>query len=171
MAKSKTAGKKRDTRTQVGWIGLGALALLVLLGYLVYQNQQAHLFTLERGDEALVILLRDTQDGVYTVRYNGRRPVDITGVQAMLAGEILHMDVEAVSLEDSTRQVAVVDNQAETPFQVQPGATFRVRVTFSGQTLGYNYLYGFRLTYSSGGGAARTFDATDKDFRFLLTVE
>ena len=171
MAKSKTALKQRAPRTRFGWIGLGALALVLLLGYLVYQNQQAHLFTLERGDKALVILLRDTQDGVYTVRYNGRRPVDITGVQTMLAGEILHMDVEAVSLEDSTRQVVVVDNQAETPFRVQPGATFRVRVTFSGQTLGYNYLYGFRLTYTGGSGAPRTFDATDQDFRFLLTVE
>ncbi len=147
------------------------MAGIVLLAFLFYRSQQARLFTLTQGDEALVILLRDTQDGVYTLQYNGRQPVEITGVQTMLAGEILHMDVEGVSLESDSQQVAVVQNQVEEPFRVQPGETFQVHVTFSGQTLGYNYLYGFRLTYTGGGGTPRTFDALDKDFRFLLTVE
>ncbi len=168
MAKSKKKAPERDNRPV--WIGLVVLLGVVLLAYLFYRNRQTHLFTLTQGDESLLILLRDTEDGVYTVQYNGRQPVEITGVQTMLAGEILHMDVEAVTLEGDTQQIAVVENQAEQPFRVSPGGTFRVRVTFSGQTLGYNYLYGFRLTYT-GGGTPRTFDAVDKDFRFLLTVK
>lgn len=154
------------------WITVGVLALVALAFWLVRQNQQAHLFTLERGDDAVVILLRDTEDGVYTVKYNGRQPIEITGIHVMLAGEVLHMDVESVRLEDDTQQVQIEQNQVPEgqSFQVEPGDTFRVRITFSGQTLGYNYMYGFRLAYSEGGRSG-TFDLTDKDFRFLLTVE
>ena len=82
------------------------------------------------------------------------------------------MDVESVALENDTRQVQIEQNRVAEgqSFRVEPGEVFRVRVTFSGQTLGYNYMYGFRLTYTEGG-RTRTFDVTDKDFRFLLTVE
>ncbi|RMF43877.1 MAG: hypothetical protein D6755_09855, partial [Anaerolineae bacterium] len=94
MAKPKKTAQRRDNRPL--WIGLAVMAGIVLLAFLFYRSQQARLFTLTQGDEALVILLRDTQDGVYTLQYNGRQPVEITGVQTMLAGEILHMDVEGV---------------------------------------------------------------------------
>ncbi len=154
------------------WITVGILLVAALAFWLVRKNQQAHLFTLQSGDDAVVILLRDVEDGTYKVQYNGRRPVEITGIQVMLAGEVLHMDVEEVALENGSQKVTIEQNRVPEgqTFRLEPGDIFRVRVTFSGQTLGYNYLYGFRFNYTESG-QSRTFDATDKDFRFLLVVE
>jgi len=166
------SSKKSQRSTVRGWIIIVALVVVVALVALVYQNQQVKGFTLVSGDQAVVVLLRDTQPGVYSVQYRGKAPTNITGVQVMLAGEILHMDVDSVMLINGKQEVAVVKNRvsAETPFVVEPGDVFQVKVNFLGQTLGYNYLYGFIFDCTLDG-EEQTFQVTDKDFRFLVTVE
>lgn len=154
------------------WLAFGVFIVAIALAVWVYQNRAAQRFTLESGDQAVVALLRDTQSGVYHLRYQGKKPVEITGVQVMLAGEILHVDVDAVMLVNGDQQAVVVKNKVtgEAPFRVNPGDTFLMRVDFIGQTLGYNYMYGVVLNYTEGG-QERTFQVIDKDFRFLVTVE
>ncbi len=169
MSKSSKKSQQSSLRA---WIIIVALVVVALLVALVYQSQQAKGFTLVGGDQAVVVLLRDTQPGVYSVQYQGKASTNITGVQVMLAGEILHMDVDSVTLINGEQEVAVVKNRvpAETPFEVRPGDVFQVKVNFLGQTLGYNYLYGFIFDYTLDG-KEQTFQVTDKDFRFLVTVE
>ncbi len=172
MTRTKNVSRKDEALPKRAWITIGILLVAALAAWLVHKNQQAHLFTLKSGDDAVVILLRDIEDGVYTVQYNGRQPIEITGLHVMLAGEILHMDVESVALKNGAQEVRIEQNrvpEGET-FRVEPGDSFRVRITFSGQTLGYNYMYGFRIAYTAGEREA-VFDLSDKDFRFLLVVE
>ncbi len=169
MSKSSKKSQQSSVR---GWIITVALVVVALFVALIYQNQQATRFTLVSGDQAVVVLLRDTQPGMYSVQYQGKASTNITGVQVMLAGEILHMDVDSVTLINGGQDVAVVKNRVpeETPFEVKPGDVFQVKVNFLGQTLGYNYLYGFIFDCTLDG-EKQTFQVTDKDFRFLVTVE
>lgn len=135
-------------------------------------------FTIQNGDESIVVLLRNTYDGRYTLEYTGNRPARVESLQVMLAGQILYVDVMEVRLIKGEEVVQVVQNQIieGEGFELNPKDRFDVQVTFKGQSLApspsatYNYLYGFRITYNDGSGG-RTSDVVDEDYQYVIIVE
>jgi hypothetical protein len=155
-------GKQPRTRTSSGWLGWLAIAALVVVAIAVFvwwlQNRQV--FEIQGGDEQLLVLLRSDEQGAYQLRYEGRRPVDLQSLQVMLEGQVLHVDVVQVAVapgdaaEGESGQEIVLQGDGTLPagseFRLDPGEEFQVLVTFRGQTLGGNYIYGFRIGYQNG---------------------
>lgn len=158
------------------FIGLLILTL-VLFGLLVAgcstdQNQ----FEFIAGEEAVIVLLRGEETASYRVRYTGNQPAEIQNVQTMIAGEILHVDVEQVRMINQDTDVVLVDNNVPEGqvFQVQPQDEIEFQVTFSGQSIGYNYLHGFRINFNIEN-TNLTFDVVDPEvpetYQYLIAVE
>jgi hypothetical protein len=105
------------------------------------------------------VLLRNEEQGEYTVQFNGNKPIEIEDLLVMLAPETLHVSVTEVVLVRGDEEV-VLEKASEVPegarFLLQPGDIFVVRVTFLGRTIGGNWLYGFRINYDDGGGVETT---------------
>jgi hypothetical protein len=71
----------------------------------------------------------------------------------MLAGQVLHVDVRQVVLKYGDQELTLGGDgrlPEGSEVVVQPGDAFDVQVTFRGQTLGGNYLYGFEIGYLTG---------------------
>jgi hypothetical protein len=128
------------------------------------------------GDEALIVLLREDETGSYQVRYTGNQPAQIRNIQTMIAGEILHVDVEQVRLINQNSEVLLVDNNVPEGqvFELQPQEEFNIQVTFSGQSIGYNYLHGFRINFDVDNNNT-TEDIVDPEvpdgYQYLINVE
>ncbi|MGW8226292.1 MAG: hypothetical protein ACWGOY_11190 [Anaerolineales bacterium] len=107
-------------------------------------------FAMVGGDEQLVVLLRHDQDGHYQVRFEGSKPTQLNSLQVMLGGQILHVDVARVAIIQGDQEV-ILEGDGTVPEGSQvifdPDEEFEVRVTYHGQTLGGNYMYGFRMVY------------------------
>lgn len=107
-------------------------------------------FAMVGGDEQLVVLLRHDQDGHYQVRFEGNKPTQLNSLQVMLGGQILHVDVARVAIIQGDQEV-ILEGDGTVPEGSQvifdPDEEFEVRVTYHGQTLGGNYMYGFRMVY------------------------
>jgi len=107
-------------------------------------------FTVVGGDEQLMVLLRNDQDGHYQVRFDGRKPTQLNSLQVMLGGQILHVDVVQVAIIQDDQEV-ILEGDGSVPegsqVIIDPEEEFEVRVTYHGQTLGGNYMYGFRMVY------------------------
>ena len=107
-------------------------------------------FAMMGGDEQLVVLLRSEKDGNYLVQYEGRNPAELNSLKVMLGGQILHVDVKEVVIVHNGQEVILEGNgtlPAGSTLNLDPGDEFEVRVTYLGQTLGGNYMYGFRIGY------------------------
>ena len=107
-------------------------------------------FVMVTGDEQLVVLMRNDKDGFYQVRYEGRQQTQLQSLHVMLGGQILHVDVVEVAIIQNGAEVILKgDMSIPEGSQVifQPGEEFEVRVTFHGQSLGGNYMYGFRIVH------------------------
>lgn len=145
---------------------------LVLAGCSSEQDQ----FELISGEEAVIVLLRNEEVGSYRVRYTGSQPAEILNVQTMIAGEILHVDVQQVRLINGDREVVLVDNNVPEGqvFQVQPQDEIEMQVTYLGQSIGYNYLHGFRINFDIENNN-QTFDVVDPEvpetYQYLIAVE
>jgi hypothetical protein len=102
------------------------------------------------GDEQLVVLLRNEKNGNYVVRYEGRNPAELNSLHVMLGGQILHVDVKQVVIVHNGQEV-ILEGDGTLPAGSQvtlaPGDELEVRVTYLGQTLGGNYMYGFRIGF------------------------
>lgn len=151
---------RRDRKTRQGgrvspawfWIAIAALVLLVG-GYFTWQYLGKPVFVFEKGEAELLVLLRDQQDGVYTVKYQGRGAIKLTSLTVMLEGQILNVDVKDVTLVHGDQSVVLEKAKtvpAGTDFTLQPGESFDVKVTLVGRTKGGNYLYGFQIGYQRG---------------------
>jgi hypothetical protein len=71
----------------------------------------------------------------------------------MLAGQVLRVDVRQVAVVHGDQEY-VLGGDGRLPegseLVLEPGEVFDVRVTFRGQSLGGNYLYGFEIGYLDG---------------------
>ncbi len=124
------------------------------------------------GDEQLLVLLRKEKDGNYQVRYEGRKPVELQSLRVMLGGQILHVDVKQVAITHNGQEV-ILEGDGSLPEGSQmvltPSDEFNVRVTYLGQTLGGNYMYGFRIVYGDDP-EADPFDLI-AEFEYTIVVE
>lgn len=134
------------------WILIGAV-IIVAAGAFFWWSQIRQPFSLVEGNPQLVVLIRSDRESVYRLRYEGRQPVNLQSIRVMLAGQILRVDVKQVAVIQGDREY-VLGGDGRLPegseVLLQPGETFDVRVTYRGQSLGGNYLYGFEIGYLAG---------------------
>lgn len=156
---TKHKTKEVSRRAPWIWIGIGVLVLVALGGFLWWQ-QTRPAFGMELGSRELLVLLRNDQEGMYRLRYDGGYPVDLSMLKVMLGGTIVHVDVQQVALVHDGQET-VLERDGRLPdgerIQLRPGDTFDVKVTFRGRTVGGNWLYGFRIGYLLGE-RERTYD-------------
>ena len=124
------------------------------------------------GDEQLLVLLRNEKDGNYQVRYEGRGPAELQSLHVMLGGQILHVDVKQVAITHNDQEV-ILEGDGSLPegsqIVIAPNDEVNVRVTYLGQTLGGNYMYGFRIVYGDDP-EADPFDLI-AEFEYAIVVE
>lgn len=153
------------------WIALGTIVLLAAVIF-VWQAQVGQAFILQEGPQNLMVLIRNDKEGRYRVQYSGIQPVDLRSLHVRLAGQVLHVDVKQVVLSREGQEVLLQPNgrlPEGTEFTLQPNDTFDVLVTFRGQTLGGNYMNGFRIVYAMRD-RERTFDLV-VDFDYTIVVQ
>jgi hypothetical protein len=153
------------------------LGLLYLVGVLTLAgcSGSGSDFSIQSGDPVVVVLLRDEEPGRYTLTYEGKDPAQIRFLQTMIAGEILHVDVARVILHSGDNAVQLVNNNVPEgqEFHIMPGDNLEIEVVFSGQTLGFNYIHGFRINYDAGGEnfTVDVVDPKSPEYQFLIDVE
>ena len=139
-------------RTLIGITGL--LVFTIFLSSCSIINPPS--FEMMGGDEQVLVLLRSEEDGTYQVRYEGRDQTELRSLKVMLGGQILHVDIHRVTLLHDGREI-LLEGDGTLPEGTQvvlsPGEEFDVKVTYLGQTLGGNYMYGFRIGYGNDPGA------------------
>ncbi len=154
------------------WLVVGAL-VVVVIGIVVWQTQTQQAFVLQEGDQELLVLLRNDEIGVYQVEYQGRGQVELRSIKPMLAGQILHVDVTRVVVSQASTEVVLEQPAGRLPegqeITLQPGDVFNIHVTLRGQSIGGNYMYGFRIGYQDGI-SEETFELT-MDFDYEIIVE
>jgi hypothetical protein len=156
------SGQKQDRKTQRSaarmksktwmWIVIGAV-VVIGLAILYWWSLNRHSFVLQAGEQEVVILLRNEEEAIYTIRHDARQDTDLRSVKVMLAGQILHVDVKQVAVLYAGQEIVLESDGAlpsGTALTLAPGETFDVRITFVGQTTGGNYLYGFQIGHASG---------------------
>lgn len=146
------------------------LSLGVMLGSCSSFNPNP--FIMMGGDEQLLVLLRNENDGHYQVQYDGRNPAELNSLHVMLGGQILHVDIKQVAILHNGQEVILEGNGTlpeGSQLMLNPGDEFEVRVTYIGQTLGGNYMYGFRIGYGDDP-QAEPWDLI-AEFDFTVIVE
>jgi hypothetical protein len=136
-----------------------AIILVAVALFIWLSNRNYVEFVLVKGDESLLVLLRDEEQGLYTLQYNGSKSIELKNLLVMLAPETLHVSVTEVALVQGDEEVVLEKTNIVpdgTQFTLQPGDIFDVRVTFLGRTIGGNWLYGFRINYDDGGDLETT---------------
>jgi hypothetical protein len=153
------------------WLVLCVLLIIsVLLGSCSALNPDP--FVMMGGDEQLVVLLRGEKDGLYKVQYDGRSPAELNSLHVMLGGQILHVDIKEVTIIHNGQEVILEGNGTlpeGSQIIFEPGDEFEVRVTYLGQTLGGNYMYGFRIGFGDDP-QAEPWDLI-AEFDFAVIVE
>jgi hypothetical protein len=158
--KSSKSGS-RGSSSAVTWIVLAFSAIiLVAIAYFIWQRFSNNVeFVFVNGDEDILVLLRNEEQGIYTVQYNGSKPIELENLLVMLAPETLHVSVTEVVLVKGDKEVVLEKTNVipeGTQLTLQPGDIFDVKITFLGRTIGGNWLYGFRINYNDGGGSETT---------------
>lgn len=161
QSKKSSGTGSRGSSSTTTWIVLAFSAvILVAIAFFIWQKNSNNVeFVLVKGDESLLVLLRDEEKGMYTLQYNGSKPIELENMLVMLAPETLHVSVTEVALVRGDEEVVLEKTNIVpegTQFTLQPGDIFDVRVTFLGRTIGGNWLYGFRINYDDGGGLETT---------------
>ena len=161
QSKKSSRTSSRGSSSTAIWIVLAFSAIILLaIALLIWQSNINNVeFVLVKGDESLLVLLRDEEQGLYTLQYNGSKPIELENLLVMLAPETLHVSVTEVALVRGDEEVVLEKTSIVpegTKFTLQPGDIFDVRVTFLGRTIGGNWLYGFRINYDDGGGLETT---------------
>lgn len=173
----RTSGKNTETRgrlPRIPWILLIAAAVIIVaIGIVVLQTQTQQAFILQEGDQEVLVLIRNESSGVYQVQYRGRGSIELKSIKTMLAGQILHVDVKQVTVSKDSKEVVLQQPGGTLPqgqeITLQPGDVFDIRVTLRGQSIGGNYLYGFRIGYEDGT-SQETYELT-MDFEYEIIVE
>jgi hypothetical protein len=146
-----------------------ALSLGALLGSCSAINPKP--FIMMGGDEQLLVLLRNEKEGHYQVQYDGRNPAELNSLHVMLGGQILHVDIQQVALIHNGQEVILAGNGTlpeGSQLILNPGDEFEVRVTYLGQTLGGNYMYGFRIGYGDDPQAEPWDLVAEYDFAVIV---
>ena len=128
-------------------------------------------FVMVGGDEQLLVLMRNDKDGYYQVRYEGRQPGELQSLHVMLGGQILHVDVVEVTIIQGENEVVLQgDGRLPEGSQVilEPGEEIEVQVTYHGQTLGGNYMYGFRIVHGDDPQAEPIDLVAEYDFSVIV---
>jgi len=97
----KPLGKKSSNTSSRGssstaiWIVLAFSAIiLVATGCSIWQRSSNTVeFVLVKGDESVLVLLRNEEKGMYRLQYNGSKPIELENLLVMLAPETLHVSV------------------------------------------------------------------------------
>jgi hypothetical protein len=152
------------------WIALGALVVLAVAS-IIWREQTRQTFILTEGDKTVVVLIRTDDEGYYRLQYVGKKLVEVRSLVVMLRGEILHMDVQQVVIAKDGQEWTLQQGKlpSDVHLTLKDGETFDVRVTFHGQSLGRNLLWGFRLGYMSGQ-IEKSLDVV-VDPEYLIAVE
>ena len=160
----------------IGKVNLSAVFSIIILvlgfGLTACSGLNPDPFVMVGGDEQLLVLLRNEKDGNYQVRYEGRDPTELNSVKVMLGGQILHVDVQKVIIVHNGQEVLLEPDGAlppNTQISLAPEDEFNVRVTYLAQTLGGNYMYGFRIGYGDDP-QAEPFDLI-AEFDYAIIVE
>lgn len=178
MASQSKGKKTSQSRSGKGvwrnawlWVLVGVVGVLVIVFFL-WQSGNRQKFTLLDGDKQVLVLIRNEEDGTYRLRYEGRAPVDLRSLQVMLGGQILHVDVMQIAVTKGGQEV-VLESSGQPPqgqpITLSPGEEFDVRVTFRGESIGGNYLYGFRIGYGAEG--SEQLDELIMEYDYAINVE
>lgn len=162
---------KRIKKIPWHWVVWG-LVVIIGAGIFIWQAQESSKFTFSSQEKQILVLLRTERQAVYQIQYTGRRPVELQSVKVILEGQILHVDVSQVAIQINGNDVVLEGKgnlPAGTHLTLNPGDKLVVKVTYLGQTLGGNYLYGFRIGYGSPE-QSKTFDL-EIDFDYSIIVE
>lgn len=166
----QSEGRKREL--PLLWIAFALVVLIVAVIYFLRIRSQLT-FQLQDGDRELLVLIRNENEGVYQVRYEGREPAQLESLKVILGGQILHVDVVQVLVDYGGREIVLIQPSGEFPageeITLQPGDTFETRVTFRGQSLGGNYFKGYRVEYSIDGQTS-TYDM-EVENEYAIQVE
>ena len=160
---------RNSPRTWLWLVISAALMLIIPLSSCSISNPDP--FVMVGGDEQLLVLLRNDKDGHYQVRYEGREPAELHSLHVMLGGQILHVDVVQVAIVQNSQEV-ILEGDATLPEGSQvlltPDEEFEVRVTYHGQTLGGNYMYGFRIVYGENAQAEPVDLIAEYDYAIIV---
>jgi hypothetical protein len=165
--------RSRGGARGTGWAWL-LIGVLVIIGvvFVILRTRSGQAFVLEQGDKQVLVLLRNDAQANYQVQYQGRGAVALRSVQPMLAGQILHVDVKQMAVSKGEQEV-VLEPDGKLPegdaITLQPGDQFDIKATLSGQSVGGNYMYGFRIGYQSGS-SEQTFEV-NMDFNYEIVVK
>ena len=149
---------RKSVNGMSSWGSLGlafTAALLIGIALSSCSIENPDPFVMVGGDEQLLVLMRNDKDGFYQVRYEGNKPAELHSLHVMLGGQILHVDiVHVVIIQGENEVILNGDGTLPEGSQVifEPGEEFDVRVTYHGQTLGGNYMYGFRIVHGDDPG-------------------
>ena len=158
--KSSETGSWSSSRTATWIVLVFSAIILIAIAFFIWQRIGNNVeFMLVKGDESVLVLLRNEEKENYTLQYNGSKPIELENLLVMLAPETLHVSVIEVALVRGDEEVVLEKTSIVpegTKFTLQPGDIFDVRVTFLGRTIGGNWLYGFRINYNDGGGLETT---------------
>jgi hypothetical protein len=166
----RTASRSKLRSSLWLWIIIGATIILAAAAFLWWSRSQPP-FALVDGNPQLVVLIRSDRDSTYTLRYDGNQPIRLQSIRVMLAGQVLHVDVIEVAVIGSDQELILGGNgrlPAGSELVLQPGDTVDVRVTFRGQTLGGNYLFGFEIGYLAGERERTTRLELDYDYAIIV---
>ena len=148
---------------------LVVIVVVVLSGCNVIGNKVE--FSLVDGDEEILVLLRNEEEGTYSIQYEGSKPINLEKLLVMLAPETIHVSVSEVTLLRGDEEVILEKGStvpAGTVFTLQPGELFDVKVKYIGRTIGGNWLYGFRIDYDDGGGSETTDLVLDFEYAIIV---
>jgi hypothetical protein len=174
QTKRGTTGKSARPQTGVSiwiWIGILLVAALGVAVFFVLSQGQSR-FALISGDKQVLVLLRNEKEAVYRIRFEGQQPVELESIKAMLEGQTLHVDVQPLLLVSEGQEYQLgLDGSlpAGASLRLEPGDEFDLRVTYLGQTLGGNYLYGFRIGYNRDGRPG--FQDVQSDHEYEIIVQ
>jgi hypothetical protein len=148
---------------------LVVMAVIVLSGCNGIGNKVE--FTLVDGDEEVLVLLRNEEEAMYSVQYDGSKSIELEKLLVMLAPETIHVSVSEVTLLRGDEEV-ILEKGSTVPvgtvFTLQPGDIFDVKVKYIGRTIGGNWLYGFRIDYDDGGGSKTTDLVLDFEYAIIV---
>lgn len=162
------------TRTFL-WVGVGLAAIIFIAVAIIVWQQTAFPISFVGGESESVVLLRNTKDVEYEFKYSGKNPasLELLLVQLESPDVVLHVDVQQVTIVTSAGEF-VLDKSGHAPegtdLLIQPGETFKARVTYYGATIGAHYVYGFRLGYRADGVYNEN-TLNIKDREFVVAVE
>jgi hypothetical protein len=140
-------------------LGVGAVAVLSIIVAIVIWQRTAIPIEFLGGDEAPIVLLGNPYETRYEFRNTSDKPLSVDRFVPMLKGQFIYVDVEEVRLQVGDQE-AVMEVGGRIPagesFVVAPGGAFEVFVTYMGQELGGNQVFGFRIAYTVDGSTVES---------------